>query len=250
MRSFGLAQALHRDKHKPVLTERDIRQGCALQQRGVMYKHHASLGQRDSKHAGGAFGDDDDDDDVAAPAGGGLLGAPQRGGETNNGAPARLGTAPKPCSSLERLALKKDARVVLKRLVSFEQHRGVVFSTWGFADDAASASVALLYGPRGGGKRTVAAALARDLQSSLYRVEARDVLSDAREPGEAVKRLKAVLDDARLTDSTLLVDGFEHAFAANAAEDPSGLTEVAPRATQGCFHSHLLSSRVFRSQIT
>ena len=123
---------------------------------------------------------------------------------------------------LADVVLKKDARRDLDALVDFEASRGVVFGTWGFdALRGGCASVALLYGPRGGGKRTVAAALAETLRGKLYRADARDVL------GECGAKLKAVLDDARLSDSILLLDGFEHAFAANAASAGDGLVELA-----------------------
>ena len=123
---------------------------------------------------------------------------------------------------LADVVLKKDARRDLDALVDFEASRGVVFGTWGFdALRGGCASVALLYGPRGGGKRTVAAAVAETLRGKLYRADARDVL------GECGAKLKAVLDDARLSDSILLLDGFEHAFAANAASAGDGLVELA-----------------------
>lgn len=182
----ALLFALHRDERSPVLGEDDVRRGCALQQRGVMHKHHGSLGARDRSATGG-------------------------------GAPAGLAS----------LALADDAAAAFARVRAFERRRGVVFGTWGF-DARAAASVLLLYGPRGAGKRTAAAALAADLEAPLYRCEARDVTADAREPGEAARRLKAVLDDARLTDSTLLVDGFEHAFAASEREAGSGVVDVSP----------------------
>lgn len=194
----ALLFAIHRDNTtEPVVTEGDIRAGCALQQRGVMHKHGTSLGERDR------FLD---------------------------------GAAPK----LDALALHKNTRKTLDAIVAFEKKRGVVFGTWGFgrgdtASGAASsdaATLVLVYGPRGAGKRTVCAGLASTLASSLYRVAARDVVAfqdslgsshpDA-SPEAKVKRLDAIVDDARLTDSVLLVDGFEHALA-----QADGLAALSP----------------------
>lgn len=194
----ALLFAIHRDSTTaPVVTESDVRAGCALQQRGVMHKHGTSLGERDR------FLD---------------------------------GAAPK----LDALALHKNTRKTLNGIVAFENKRGVVFGTWGFGrGDAGSgaassdaATLVLVYGPRGAGKRTVCAGIASTLASSLYRVAARDVVAfqdglgsshaDA-SPEAKVKRLDAIIDDARLTDSVLLVDGFEHALA-----QADGLAALSP----------------------
>ena len=88
------------------------------------------------------------------------------------------------------------------------------------------------YGPRGAGKRTCCGAVAKDLGCDAYRVEARDVLGfdhDRRDPADAARRLRAVVDDARLSDAALVIDGFEHAFAANArAQEGEGLVDLTP----------------------
>ena len=47
--------ALARNKSTPIVSESDVRRGCALQQRGAMHKHHALLGKRD----------DDDENDAS-----------------------------------------------------------------------------------------------------------------------------------------------------------------------------------------
>ena len=48
--------ALARSKSTPIVSEQDVRRGCALQQRGAMHKHHALLGKKE----------DDDDSDASS----------------------------------------------------------------------------------------------------------------------------------------------------------------------------------------
>ncbi|KAJ1455377.1 P-loop containing nucleoside triphosphate hydrolase protein [Pelagophyceae sp. CCMP2097] len=199
----ALLFALHRDAAKPIVRDADIRAGCALQQRGAMHKHHSSLGARESVDN---FDDDESDDESDSKR-------------------VKAG------DRLAKLAVTDDVRDKLLRLASFERQRGVVFGTWGFGE-AASASVVLFYGPRGAGKRTLADAVAHRQASSLYKVNARDVLwcdsTSAQNPSELSKRLSAVLDDARLTDSVLLIDGFEYALA-QPEQSSGGLIDLAPQ---------------------
>ena len=124
--------ALARSKSTPIVSEQDVRRGCALQQRGAMHKHHALLGKKE-----------DDDSDA----------------------------------SFTTLALRPECRREFEHLVVFEQQRGIVYGRWGFADHKApSATICLLYGPRGAGKRTCGHALAKALGRRTYDVDARDAL--------------------------------------------------------------------------
>lgn len=210
----SLLLAIHRSgkeagsSEEVVISESDIRAGCALQQRGVMYRHGTSLGERNRFSEKG----DDDEKDPSQKRG------------------------------LTSLALRKETRAALDRLVIFEAKRGVVFGTWGFGDDADVASICLLYGPKGAGKRTICAGIARDLDAGrgLYRVTARDVvycpdgfgssMHPAADPDSKTKHLNAVIDDARLTDSVLLIDGFEQALSNYNAESIADLTPSLARA--------------------
>jgi SpoVK/Ycf46/Vps4 family AAA+-type ATPase len=171
--------ALARSKSTPIVSEQDVRRGCALQQRGAMHKHHALLGKKE-----------DDDSDA----------------------------------SFTTLALRPECRREFEHLVVFEQQRGIVYGRWGFADHKApSATICLLYGPRGAGKRTCGHALAKALGRRTYDVDARDALCDDAKKTE--QRLQAALDDARLSDAVPVLDGFEHALV---VPSDSGVLDCAP----------------------
>lgn len=199
----SLLLAIHRcgEEMPVVITEADIRQACTLQQRGIMHKHGTGLGERDR------FEDDSDKK-----------------------------------RSLSSLALSKEVSTTLSRLVRFESRRGVVFGEWGFGGESV-ASVVLLYGPKGAGKRTICAGLATDLDTGrgLYRVNARDVVhcpdgfgSGTSHPSSdadgKTKRLDAVIDDCRLSDSILLLEGFEQALANSHSDTLADLTPTLSRA--------------------
>ena len=47
--------ALARSKSTPIVSEQDVRRGCALQQRGAMHKHHALLGKKEDDDSDASF---------------------------------------------------------------------------------------------------------------------------------------------------------------------------------------------------
>lgn len=125
-------------------------------------------------------------------------------------------------ATFANLALRPDCRREFEALVVFEQQRGVVYGQWGFAEHKApSATICLLYGPRGSGKRTCCAALAQALGRRTYDVDARETLCDEAKKSEP--RLQAALDDARLSDAIPVLDGFENAFVPS-----DGVLDCAP----------------------
>mmetsp|Transcript_10019 Transcript_10019/g.15147 ORF Transcript_10019/g.15147 Transcript_10019/m.15147 type:complete len:1253 (+) Transcript_10019:82-3840(+) len=82
--------------------------------------------------------------------------------------------------------------------------------------DTRRATVCAFAGPAGSGKRTLVQALAYDLQRSVQIVHVTDLLSGAgggRQGGDmhdSVEAIENLLQDARISDSVVGIDGFEH----------------------------------------
>ena len=139
-------------------------------------------------------------------------------------------------------AIREAAQAVLR----FERARARVYGTWvaphpalaggdsknGNVGLAQKGTIFCLVGPAGSGKRTLARALAHDLGRATKTIHFADVAGSSSASSSSssdVTGLVAVVRDARLSDSIIVVDGFEHAVTDDhegAAKLPAALSRV------------------------
>ena len=181
----ALLIAISRDgKFAPVLQQADLIAGCKLQMRGAMTANQRALGSD-----------------------------------------SHIYHEPTP---LTELLLSAEIRGVVDTIVRYERARQRVYGTWtssgemeceggsssssGSRSLAQRAAICTLAGPTGSGKRTLSRAIASELDRSLKTIHAADLIHGS-DTGNALSRIQAVVNDARLADSVIAIDGFEHILA-------------------------------------
>lgn len=98
----------------------------------------------------------------------------------------------------------------MDKFIRFEKARSMVYGTWGGSDEQKiepTASILLLVGPSGSGKRTIAKAVGYDLGRPVKITHVANVMSSSL--SESMRTLDALASDARLMDAVLVLDGFE-----------------------------------------
>lgn len=95
--------------------------------------------------------------------------------------------------------------------------------------DTRSSTICAFAGPSGFGKRTLIRALANDLKRSVQIVHVSELLAGSgagRKGGDLADTVEAVenlLQDARISDSVVGIDGFEHILEENSSHGDSGM---------------------------
>lgn len=167
----ALLEALSRSKDDPIISQEDLIKGCQLQLRG-----HIT----------------------------------QRGKEA-----AFLG----PGGSLEKLFLSADVKRNVLKIIRHEQARTKVYGSWTDSVDEDNrevaceqkASINLLAGTRGSGKTTLAKCIANELHQKRIRyLHLADYLLGASSQYEVIAIIRQLVQDARIMDALIVVDGFEH----------------------------------------
>ncbi|GLE02341.1 hypothetical protein PINS_up018267 [Pythium insidiosum] len=115
-----------------------------------------------------------------------------------------------PTAGLDTLIADDGVKRQLQQVVQFEKARSVIYGQWGFTfgDNAKQKGVSvLLCGPAGVGKVAAAKAIGFEVGKPLKLVNVAQLQAESL--AESRKALRAVVDDARLMDAVLVLDGFE-----------------------------------------
>ncbi|KAJ0393396.1 hypothetical protein P43SY_005410 [Pythium insidiosum] len=127
-----------------------------------------------------------------------------------------------PTAGLDALIADDGVKRQLQQVVQFEKARSVIYGQWGFTfgDHAKQKGVSvLLCGPPGVGKVAAAKAIGFEVGKPLKLVNVAQLQAESL--AESRKALRAVVDDARLMDAVLVLDGFE-AFGAHLVDVGGG----------------------------
>lgn len=113
--------------------------------------------------------------------------------------------------SLSDLHLSPPLLAAAKAVLRFEQSRILVYGSWtctaGPHLGRQAACLVALAGPAGSGKKTFMSAVCRELGRETKLLHVAELL---RESADSLQQLSLALQDARLADSVLAIDGFEH----------------------------------------
>ena len=190
----AVLSALSRDKENPVLSQEDLVMGCKLQMRGSM---------------------------------GGKM-------ERDFHETSKL--------SLENLVLTTNQRDLISAITRFETSRARVYGSWYSApNDRANnssspmtgttssvdtsrlntqrACITLMAGPAGSGKKTLAYAISHELGRKIKLVHTSDLLGST---DSTISMLNSIIQDAKLADSLVAIDGFEHILDDHSSESAGG----------------------------
>lgn len=173
----SVLSAISRDKVTPVVTQADLISGCKLQMRGV-------LSQR-----------------------------------------AFEGDKVLPLCSVDDLELSSTLKDAADTILRFEKSRSIIYGSWGtdtlssaipsgqdlLRNSQQKACIVTLAGPVGSGKRTFMKALAFDLGRTIKLVHLAELLTE--NTAETIHSIQLLIQDARLADAIVVIDGFEHIFA-------------------------------------
>lgn len=126
-----------------------------------------------------------------------------------------------PSISLDMLCLAPAIVDAVKSVLRFEKSRSLVYGAWAMGvSQMQRASLCLLAGPSGSGKRTLCRALAKELERGVKTLHAAEFMTTSM--SESMYQVNAAIQDAKLADAVLLVDGFENVVVDEGFSD-SGL---------------------------
>ena len=185
----AVLMALDRDQQNPILIQEDLIAGCKLQMRG-------SMGGKNMDH------------------------------DVNN------------TLTLKDLDLTTNQIEVARALKRFELSRAKVYGTWYSQPSSSSLDgnigdefignkmntqrgcLALFAGPSGAGKKTLAQAISNDLQRKCKIIHTSDLLIGNHE--SSMTLLTSLVQDAKLADSIIIIEGFEHILDDTSGEAGGG----------------------------
>jgi AAA+ superfamily predicted ATPase len=115
-----------------------------------------------------------------------------------------------PTQGLAALHLAPNVREAVDTLLRFETARWSVYGSWASGDrqQGQRACIALFAGPSGSGKRTAAKAAALDLGRGVKLLHVAEMMNASLT--DTLYLLNSAIQDAKLADAVLVVDGFEH----------------------------------------
>eukprot|EP01119_Soliformovum_irregulare_P013105 TRINITY_DN3458_c0_g1_i2.p1 TRINITY_DN3458_c0_g1~~TRINITY_DN3458_c0_g1_i2.p1 ORF type:complete len:1117 (-),score=384.81 TRINITY_DN3458_c0_g1_i2:209-3559(-) len=112
-----------------------------------------------------------------------------------------------PKKNLKDLVLNQNQEILMKRIISFEKARKVLFAHWGF--ESQEGTLVLLHGDPGTGKSAAAEALGYEIGKPLKEVSSGDILSRYLSNS---KHVDALFKDAKQMESILVFDDADLIF--------------------------------------
>jgi SpoVK/Ycf46/Vps4 family AAA+-type ATPase len=206
----ALLSSISRNKLSPVINQEDLKQGCKLQMRGALTQRS----YEDKVIATNGF----DDIDLSPT----LIDAAETIIRFEKARAKVYGSWSSICNSLDLGSIfKENAR---KSLPGGDNK---ITTT----SNSQKACICALAGPKGSGKRTFMKALAFDLGRNIKMVHVAELMSGS--ISDTILSIQTLVQDARLSDAIVVIDGFEHV-----------LDEGAAGAGEGGWRLHLLLSRM------
>ena len=223
----ALLRAIGRDRGSPVIIQEDLVAGCKLQMRGSLAQQHGL-----ENKIVPTYGLDDVDlaTNIRETADAIIRFEKSRSivyGSWTGGSPFISSTAPIPPPMVEVPTTSSTMGPSPGR----SSISAMCHSSTGPTSNLQRACISAFCGPTGSGKKTLMKAIAYDLGRSVKLVHVADMMTS--NLSDTINSVAAIVQDARLADAVVALDGFEHV-----------IDESSASPGEGSWKLHILLSRV------